>query len=82
MHPTLVSLSTSKTASLDFPFRSHFIAGALGWFHPLTLPIAHTFRVCGSKDLLSVKRWWRVCCFPSAHHQLLLSAALWILFLR
>ena len=83
MHSALVSLGISKTASVDFSPHSYFIAGALGFFHPWALPIApHIFRVCGSQALHSVKRWWRICCFPPLHHQHLSSAALWVLFLR
>ena len=41
VHPILVSLRTSKTASVGFSFHSHFIAGALGCFRPCGFPITH-----------------------------------------
>ena len=82
MHPTLVLLKNTKTASVDF-FQSHLPEEAFGCFHPCAFPISfYNFLIWGSQALHSMKRWWRVCCFPPPRHQHLSSVALPILSFR
>ena len=83
MHPTLVLLEYTETASVDFSFQSHLPEGALGCLHPCAFPMSfHNFLIWGSQALHSVKRWCRVCCFPPPHHQHLSSIVLPILSFR
>ena len=70
MHPTLVLLRNTKTASADGSLHSHLPERALGCFHPCTFPIPfHGLQIWGNQALHSVNRWWRVCCFPPPRHQ-------------
>ena len=76
MHPTLVPLKKTNTASVDFSFHNQLIKEALGCFRPCAFPIFfYNFLIWGSQVLHSVNRWW-VCCFPPPHHQHLCFSAI------
>ena len=66
MHPTLVSLGNTKTASVVFSFQSQLTEGDLGCLHPCALPTSfHNLVIWGCQTLHSVRGGGRsVACLP------------------